>query len=50
MRRQGDNLFNKGLFYYGTYKGFGAIFGLAWLFFVILPVRLFRLLVRTSRH
>jgi hypothetical protein len=48
--RHGDNLFNKGLFYYGTYKGFGAIFGLAWLFFVIIPIRLVRLLVRFSRR
>jgi len=48
MRNQ-NQLFDKALFYYGSYKGFGAIFGLFCLVFITIPIRLIRLLVRMSR-
>jgi hypothetical protein len=47
MRRNND--FERGLFYYGTYKGFGAIFSLFFLFFIALPIKVVKLLVRASR-
>lgn len=48
--RYNNNLYEKGLFYYGSYKGFGAIFGLFWLFFVVMPIKLVKFLLRSSRH
>jgi hypothetical protein len=48
--RHNSNLFDKALFYYGSYKGFGAIFGLAWLFFIVMPIKVVKLLARASRH
>jgi hypothetical protein len=47
MRRNND--FERGLFYYGTYKGFGAIFNLFFLVFIVLPIKVVRLLVRATR-
>ena len=47
MRRNND--FERGLFYYGTYKGFGAIFSLFFLVFIVIPIRVVKLLVRTAR-
>lgn len=47
MRRNND--FEKGLFYYGTYKGFGAIFSLFILVFIVIPIRAVKLLVQAAR-
>jgi hypothetical protein len=47
VRRNND--FEKALFYYGTYKGFGAIFNLVFLVFLIVPIKVVKLLVRASR-
>jgi hypothetical protein len=38
------------LLYYGSYKGAGAIFGLFCLFFITIPIRLIRLLLRVARQ
>jgi len=48
--RNNDRFFDKALLYYGSYKGFGAIFGLFWLFFITIPIRLIRFMVRASRR
>jgi hypothetical protein len=48
--RRNDDSFETALFYYGTYKGIGAIFSLFFLVFIFMPVKLVRLLVRMSRH
>jgi hypothetical protein len=48
--RKNDAFFERALFYYGSYKGFGAIFGLFFLVFIALPVKLVRLLVDVSRR
>jgi hypothetical protein len=47
MRRNND--FEKALFYYGTYKGFGAIFSLFFLVFITIPIKVLKLLVQASR-
>ncbi len=47
MRRNND--FERGLFYYGTYKGFGAIFSLFFLFFIVIPIKVVKLLMRAAR-
>ena len=47
MRRNND--FEKALFYYGTYKGFGAIFSLFFLVFIVIPIRIVKLFVRAAR-
>lgn len=47
--RKNDAFFDRALFYYGSYKGFGAIFGLFFLVFIAFPVRLVRLLVHALR-
>jgi hypothetical protein len=47
MHRNND--FEKALFYYGTYKGFGAIFSLFLLVFIVIPIRVVKLLVRPAR-
>jgi hypothetical protein len=47
MRRNND--FERGLFYYGTYKGFGAIFTLFFLVFIVLPIKVVKLFVRATR-
>jgi hypothetical protein len=47
MRRNND--FEKALFYYGTYKGFGAIFSLFFLVFIVIPIKVVKLLIRASR-
>ena len=49
MRNQ-NHFFDKALLYYGSYKGFGAIFDLFVLAFIILPIRLIKLLVRVIRR
>jgi hypothetical protein len=49
MRNQ-NHFFDKALLYYGSYKGFGAIFDLFVLAFIILPIRLIKLLVRVTRQ
>jgi hypothetical protein len=46
---RGNNDFEKTLFYYGTYKGFGAIFSLFFLVFIVVPIRVMKLLVRAAR-
>ena len=46
MRR---NNYEKALFYYGTYKGFGAIFSLFFLFFIVIPIKVVKLLMRAAR-
>jgi hypothetical protein len=48
--RNHNQFFDKALLYYGSYKGFGAILGLFFLFFILMPIKLIRLLVRASRH
>jgi hypothetical protein len=48
--RNNDRFFDKAFLYYGSYKGIGAIFGLFWLFFVTIPIRLIRYLVRASQR
>jgi hypothetical protein len=48
--RNNEPFFDKALLYYGSYKGFGAILGLFWLFFIIIPIRLIRLLVRALQR
>jgi hypothetical protein len=49
MRNQ-NHFFDKALLYYGSYKGFGAILSLFFLVFIIVPIKLVRLLMRASRH
>jgi hypothetical protein len=49
MRNQ-NQFYDKALLYYGSYKGAGAIFSLFCLFFITIPIRLIRLLLRTARH
>jgi hypothetical protein len=48
--RRNDALFEKALFYYGSYKGFGAIFSLFFLVFIVIPVKLVRLLIKVSQR
>jgi hypothetical protein len=48
--RKNDAFFEKALFYYGSYKGFGAIFSLFFLVLIAFPVKLVRLLVDASRR
>lgn len=49
MRNQ-NHFFDKALLYYGSYKGFGAIFSLFVLVFILIPIKLIRLLVRATRN
>jgi len=48
--RNHNRLLDKTLLYYGSYKGFGAIFGLFFFLFITIPVGIIRLLVRASRR
>jgi hypothetical protein len=49
MRNQ-NQFYDKALLYYGSYKGAGAIFSLFCFFFIAIPIRLIRLLLRTARR
>jgi hypothetical protein len=49
MRNQ-NHLYDKAVLYYGTYRGAGAIFSLFCFFFITIPIRLVRLLLRTARR
>ena len=49
MRNQ-NHFFDKALLYYGSYEGFGAIFSLFVLVFILIPIKLVRLLVRATRN
>ena len=44
-----NNDVEKALYYYGTYKGFGAIFSLSVLVFIVIPIRVVKLLARVAR-